>query len=347
MTYLNYQGFSAGIIISFFLIIILIATKKYHIKFSSDANYGPQKVHSLQIMRIGGIITLPSYLLTSYFFEHYKLFFFELSLVLIPAYIYGLREDLFKNITPFKRLIGILLSAILIKIYLGISLTDFGLFKINQNYLIIFITVLGITTLANAFNIIDGLNGLSLGTTIINLLFIFLISMKVHDNFIQNLCLFLIFPFITIILFNFPIARLFSGDAGAYVMGICVSVASILLAENNNSVNPFCSLLIIIYPLYECVRSFFRRLFAGRRIDVPDNFHLHSLIYKYLQNKINIKFANPIASCSILILPFLCSLWSYIYNDQQYKLILGIFIFVMIYEILTAIILKILSSYKI
>lgn len=347
MTYFSYQGFYVGIIISFILLIILIATKKYHIKYSLDENRGPQKVHSLKIMRIGGIITIPSYLLASYFFEHDRLFFFELSLSFIPAYIYGLREDFFKNITPFKRFIAILLSAILIKIYLGISLTDFGLFKINQTYLIIFITVIGITTLANAFNIIDGLNGLSLGTTIINLLFIFLISMKVQDNFIQNLCLFLIFPFITMILFNFPTARIFSGDAGAYVMGFSVSVAAILIAENNNSVNPFCSLLIIIYPLYECIRSFFRRLFTGRRIDVPDNFHLHSLIYKYLQKKMNLKFANPIASCSILILPFLCSLWSYIYNNQQYKLILGIFIFIMIYEILTAIILKRLSSYKI
>ena len=139
MTHLSYQGFYVGIIISFFLIIILLATKKYHIKFSLDENHGPQKVHSLKIMRIGGLITIPSYLMASFFFEHYRLFFFELGLVLIPAYIYGLREDLFKNITPFKRLIGILLSAILIKIYLGISLTDFGLFKIDQNYLIMFI----------------------------------------------------------------------------------------------------------------------------------------------------------------------------------------------------------------
>ena len=283
-------------------------------------------------MRIGGLITVPSYLMASYFFEN-QIFLINLSLILIPAVFLGLKEDLFKNVPPINRLLVIFLISFLIIFFLKILITDFGIIKINQIILSYFITILGLTTISNAFNIIDGLNGLSIGTAIINLFFIFLISLNVEDSFTQNLSLFLIFPFVVIFVFNFPFAKVFSGDAGAYVMGFSVGITSILISENNSLVNPFCSLLIIIYPLYECIRSFFRRIIAKRRIDCPDNYHFHSLVYKLLQYKVPNEFANPLSSSLVLLLPLSSSTWAYFNFSNQNELIMGIFLFIIFYEL--------------
>lgn len=339
-------GFFVGITISFIFLFILYFTKSFHIQYTADNNHGPQKIHNGQVMRIGGLITLPSYFLASYFFEN-QLFLINLSLILIPTVFLGLKEDFYKNVPPIKRLFGILLTSFLIIFFLKIFLTDFAIIKINHIILIYFITILGLTTISNAFNIIDGLNGLSLGTTIINLSFIFLISLKVQDGFTQNLSLFLIFPFIVIFVFNFPFAKVFSGDAGAYVMGISVGITSILISENNSLVNPFCSLLIIIYPLYECVRSFFRRIIAKRRIDYPDNYHFHSLVYQLFKHRVPNKFANPLSSLLVLLLPLSSSTWAYLNFNNQNKLIFGVIIFLVFYELTALVVSKNLKNKKI
>ena len=336
-------GFYIGIAISFLFLLILQFTKSFHIHLSADNNNGPQKIHNGQVMRIGGGITVPSYLLASYFFEN-QFFLINLSLILIPAFFLGIKEDLFKNVPPINRLLGIFLTSFLIIFFLKILITDFGVFKINHIILSYFITILGLATISNAFNIIDGLNGLSLGTAIINLCFIVLISLKVQDSFTQNLSLFLLFPFIVIFVFNFPFAKVFSGDAGAYVMGFSVGITSILISENNSLVNPFCSLLIIIYPLYECIRSFFRRIITKTRIDNPDNYHFHSMVYQLLYRKLQKKFVNPLSSLLVLFLPLSSSTWAYLNYDNQDKLIFGIIAFFISYELIAYLVYKNLSN---
>ena len=88
-------------------------------------------------------------------------------------------------------------------------------------------TVLVITTLTNAVNIIDGLNGLSIGTCIIMAGAVGIIAdMRMtyisasHDLYCKHAWLFVI---------NFPLGRIFIGDGGAYLMGAIVAMLTILL----------------------------------------------------------------------------------------------------------------------
>jgi UDP-GlcNAc:undecaprenyl-phosphate/decaprenyl-phosphate GlcNAc-1-phosphate transferase len=329
----DYIFFFLGLCISFSLLTLLYFTRELHLKLTSDTLNGFQKIHQGKIIRIGGIVTIPSYFFASCFSGDNKILFFQIVFAFLPAFFFGLKEDLYKNVSPLKRLIGIILTATFIVIFLKIQLKDLGLFKIDNIILITVLTILAITTMANALNIIDGLNGLSIGTTLIILFFIFLLAFKIQDILIINLTLFLIFPYVSILVFNFPFAKIFSGDAGAYIMGCSISIAGIMVSENNISVNPFTVLLMIIYPLYECIRSFIRRLLLGKRIDHPDDLHLHSLLFKlFLQKKMNSRLANPCASVAILTLPLFCCLWAIINYQNQNKLIVGIIIFLWFYE---------------
>ena len=71
-------GFFIGVTISFIFLSILYFTKNFHIQYTADNNNGPQKVHNGKVMRIGGLITVPSYLMASYFFEN-QIFLINLS----------------------------------------------------------------------------------------------------------------------------------------------------------------------------------------------------------------------------------------------------------------------------
>lgn len=344
MINLNFDPFLIGILFSLIFLILLYLTKKKHIQYSKDNDKGPQKIHEHSVIRIGGIIIIPSYLLTSYFFENNQLYFIKLSLVLLPAFVFGLQEDFSKNVSPIWRFIAIVITAHLIKFYLGISLSDFSLFKIENFLLILCLTVIGITTMANAYNMIDGLNGLALGTGIIGLTSFFLLALKTGDSYTANLSLFLMFPFIALLTFNFPFGNVFIGDAGAYILGCSVSIVAIVLSENNNSINPFCSFLIIIYPLYECIRTFFRRLVTNQRVYDPDNQHLHSLVYQLFEHRLLKKYANPLSSLLILLFPLSSSFWAYSNFNNQNKLIFGIIVFLTVYELTALLVLKMLKT---
>ncbi len=335
MTESNFDFVFISFFSSLFFLCLLQFTKKFHIKLSLDDSKGPQKIHSEQIMRIGGVIIVPSYFLTTFFFEQNQIFYLKLCLVLIPVLFFGLAEDLFKNVKPYKRLIGTLITAFLIYFFLETALSDFSIIKFKQPILILFLTVLGITTITNAFNIIDGLNGLSLGIAIISLLSIFFVAINIKDTFSADLVIFLVSPLIPIFIFNFPLSKIFIGDGGAYILGCIISLATITISENNNEVNPFFSFLIILYPLYECVRSFVRRLINSKRFDWPDNSHLHSVLYQwFVSKKLQPKAANPIASFTILTSVLILNIWGIRNFDDRNNLILGCIVFIIFYELL-------------
>ena len=63
-----------------------------------------------------------------------------------------------------------------------------------------------------------------------------------------------------VFLFNFPFGKIFVGDGGAYFIGAVIAAMAVLLPERNNSVSPYASAIIVIYPFYELMRSFLRRL---------------------------------------------------------------------------------------
>ena len=344
MINLSFVPFFIGILFSFLLLTLFYLTKNKHIQYSKDNDKGPQKIHNHLAIRTGGIIIIPSYLLASYFFEDNQIYFMKLCLVLIPAFLVGLFEDFSKNVSPILRFIAIVITAHLIKFYLGIFLTDFSLFKIENYFLILSLTIIAITTMSNAYNMIDGLNGLALGTGMISFISFFLLALKTGDTNTANLTLFLVFPFIALFTFNFPFGNIFIGDAGAYILGCSVSIVAIVISENNHSINPFCSFLIIIYPLYECIRTFFRRLITNQKVYNPDNQHLHSLVYQLFQYRMLKKYSNPLSSLLILLFPLSSSLWAYLNFNNQNNLIFGIIVFLIIYELITLVVLKKLKN---
>ena len=103
----------------------------------------------------------------------------------------------------------------------------------------------------------------------------------------------------------------------------------------NEIVSPFACFILALYPSYEILRSFFRRLISKNVVSMsPDLKHLHSLYYQLISKRCSLnKFnKNSISSLFSLISHFFICIWTTIYYTNLDYLLLGILIHIFLYE---------------
>lgn len=102
----------------------------------------------------------------------------------------------------------------------------------------IIFTIISITGLSNAYNIIDGFNGLASMVSIICLLAIGYIAFKTNDINLAAACLIVIGSIGGFFIWNYPKDLIFLGNGGAYLIGFLIASFSILLVLHNPNVSP-------------------------------------------------------------------------------------------------------------
>ena len=138
----------------------------------------------------------------------------------------------------------------------------------------------------NGSNLIDGFNGL-LG---IHSLVIFIILFAINLININNNLIYILFylSLLTLVFlkFNFPKSQIFLGDSGAYLLGMLIAISVIKTSILNPSISPFFFCILLFYLFFEVFFSFCRKLFVVKQSPLlPDNQHLHMLLYKVLLKK--------------------------------------------------------------
>ena len=146
--------------------------------------------------------------------------------------------------------------------------------------------IFAIVGIANAFNIIDGFNGL-----LLSYCFGIGLSILFNNQFVATAyeyTLDLMAVILGLLLFNF-FGKIFMGDAGAYMLGIIIS-SGVIVLQQNNDYSPWYVFLIFIYPVTEVLTSIIRKVFIRNRSAMePDGLHFHMLIYKRLSKKIGFR----------------------------------------------------------
>ncbi|HOZ50953.1 MAG TPA: MraY family glycosyltransferase [Chitinophagaceae bacterium] len=253
----------------------------------------PQKLHNEPTPRIGGL----GIFIACVFMTKDLELGLKIILCLIPAFLAGFLEDLFAKITPLRRLLIMSISAVMSIYLIDAVVLDFGFMTVPY-WLGTFITMIAILGLINGTNLIDGFNGLSSGVCFIIFSTYFVISLRVGDQtmaFINLICMASILGFL---LFNFPFGKIFLGDGGAYSLGFMLAVLSILIVKRNPDVSPWFALVCLIYPVWEVIFSFSRRMIIHRLSPLhPDSKHVHQLVFRNIT-----KHNNPLTS--LLIFPF-------------------------------------------
>lgn len=308
--------------------------------YSNDLSFGPQKIHQGSVSRLGGVgifLSLASYCI---FADNFGYLMSIILMTATPILIVGVVEDLTAKIIARNRLLISLLSGLLFSLVSNYSITKLGFDFLDSivetQVLSIILTSIAIAGLVNAINIIDGLNGLAAGTAIIMSLCFALIAFNVGDVEIFVISLVVVAATSGFLIWNFPGGKIFLGDGGAYLLGALLACLAITLSERNEAISPFFSLLVVLYPIYETLRSAVRRIFTkGISAFEPDAKHLHSLVFKLFVQKISMRsvFQNSLAAVCIMFLPLGTSFWAIMNYSSHYLLIIGSLLFVVVYEL--------------
>ena len=337
---------SAGFFATWAITFLFVYFSTIGLAIGVDSQEGPQKIHIGAVPRLGGCALAIGMLAQASIYSGDEWFLFWLTLgSCFPVFCAGLVEDITGQVSPTQRLIWSIVTGLLFAIVSNYSITDVGINSINrflsfEIFSIIF-TVLALATLSNAINIIDGLNGLAAGTAIISTASIFWVSLGLEDEFLCFTAASVLFSTFGFLWFNFPIGRIFLGDAGAYFLGAFGGALTIMLSERHEDLSPFFCLTIIVFPLYELFRSVARRCFAhNTNAFSADAKHLHSILFKLLSARMDVcpKFINSFAASIILLLPMLTNTWAIIFKTNPMLLITGLGLFVLMYELFTIIV---------
>ncbi len=270
--------------------LLIIRYQHLHTHVTGDSELsGPQKFHHRIVPRIGGLAILTALILAGcvrWMQDSLSgTFFFTIILAGLPAWLVGISEDLTKRVSVRTRLLITSLSALLVGYLLNAWITRIDVPGLDSILMIpvvsILFTCIAITGLANAYNIIDGFNGLASMVAIIALLAISYVAFRVGDLPIIIAALPMVGALAGFFLWNYPRGLIFLGDGGAYLIGFWVATLSILLVIRHPNVSPWFAVLVNCYPIFETLFSIWRKkIHQGKSPGQADAAHFHSLIYR-------------------------------------------------------------------
>jgi len=271
---------------SFAICVLLVVTKSHHGHLSMDSAIGVQKIHEAPTPRIGGLAVAGGLLIgLAVAGPAARSVLLPMLLAALPAFLIGLWEDVTKRVRVRTRLGVTMLSGLLGWIITGVSLTRVnvpGMDYVLSTVLPISVlfTAFAVTGAANAFNIIDGFNGLSSGVAIVCLSALAAIAGRAGDIPMVYACAFIGAAALGFLLVNFPWGKIFLGDGGAYLLGFLIGWIAVWLPMRNHGISVWATLLACAYPILETGFSIWRRSRRDRSPGDADRLHLHSLVQR-------------------------------------------------------------------
>jgi UDP-GlcNAc:undecaprenyl-phosphate GlcNAc-1-phosphate transferase len=262
-----------------------------------------RRVNKKPMPRLGGIAVIAGffvstiYLLISMSIEG-KLVLFEedmlwLKLVgfFVGIIILGITcfIDDSKGIPSWVKLIAQVISATIVVICgtrignINLPFIDSKIFFYDWfSYIITIGWIVGIT---NAINLIDGLDGLSSGITLISCFSLLIIFTLNASPLIAILLITALAGSIVGFLpFNFSPARTFIGDTGSNFLGFSLAVISILgVAKTYTALVLIAPIIVLGLPIFDTIFAIIRRIIKGKSIKAvfkADKGHLHHRLMK-------------------------------------------------------------------
>ena len=341
---------------SLFVTLLVIRSARRHAALTPDHLNRPQNFHSRPVPRIGGVSLLAGVLVTFAWAQGSlpgeTMLLWLLLAAALPAFLSGVIEDLYKNVSPRKRLffntvsagLGIwLLNAVLTRTHIP------GVDQVIRWYpAAVALTLLAVTGVANAINIIDGFNGLASMCVLFMLLALAYVAFQVGDNYVFTVALIISGSVLGFFVWNYPAGLVFLGDGGAYFLGFMLAELSILLIGRNASVSPIFPLLLCAYPIFETLFSIYRRrVVRGVAAIAPDGIHLHTLIHRrIIRAAFRVDFDRRQIARNSMTSPYLWALCllsvipSVLWWDNTPVLTIFVFLFMASYVLLYCLILR-------
>ena len=275
---------SSAFLITFAWLVLL---RPIAIKIGLTDKPSARKKHNGDIPLIGG---LSIYLCMVFFiFAESKWISINMGFLTASSLIIatGLMDD-FKNLNLKIRFLAEIVAILIIIKWGGIEITSLGnilgLGEIQLGNFSTPFTVFAILGGINAFNMIDGIDGLAGGTSLIIYFVLSLLFVTTHYTSFLSLCLVLAAATTAFLLFNLPMlgrkkAMVFLGDAGSMLLGFTICILIISASQGDHKIiAPVTALWLIGSPLLDTFAIMIQRINQGRSPFAPDREHLHHLL---------------------------------------------------------------------
>jgi UDP-N-acetylmuramyl pentapeptide phosphotransferase/UDP-N-acetylglucosamine-1-phosphate transferase len=264
----------------------LVLSQRWHGHLSHDNAFGVQNHHTEPTPRIGGMAIalglLLAWLLAA---PDVRAIIGPMLLAGIPAFAFGLAEDITKNVGVRPRLLATMFSGVLAWYLTDVAMQNTGVpvldWVLGFMPLAVIFTAFAVGGVSNAVNIIDGFNGLAAGAVAIMLAALGLMALNLGDAPLATVCFIAAVCALGFGAVNWPLGKIFLGDGGAYLLGFVLAWLAVLLPMRNPEVNAWATILVCLYPVLEVAFSVQRRRHrAGHHPGQPDKVHLHHLIHR-------------------------------------------------------------------
>jgi len=198
-TLINANLFSALMAGSVALLVamLLVRTQHLHGHLSMDSDQGVQKFHTSPTPRVGGI-AIATGIVAGYVMANpgEKTLLGPLIVAGVPAFAFGLLEDVTKRVSVRTRLLATMACGVLGWAITGYSITYANLpgldWLLGFTIFSVLFTAFAVGGIANAINIIDGFNGLAAGSVIIILSAFGVMATALGDHDLALVCMVLI-----------------------------------------------------------------------------------------------------------------------------------------------------------
>lgn len=239
-----------------------------------------RKVHSAPVPRLGGLGILAGLGAAVIFAGAGReaVSFFAAAVIIFAV---GLIDDL-KNINWKYKMAGTIIATSITVFYGGIVLDDlgdlFGTGNIRLGILSVPFTFFCVIGVVNALNMIDGLNGLAGGLSVIMLGALAFFAYLSGSAAFVYVAVALIGALAGFLVFNYPKGSIFMGDSGSNLIGFALAISSIALFRTELPSEPMIPVVILSLPIFDTVRVMVGRMRKGKSPFYPDKTHIHHIL---------------------------------------------------------------------
>lgn len=296
-------------------IITLITIKlliKYASKFKLIDIPNHRSVHTNITPRGAGIGIIAGVMLSDMlFYENAMMEHFAIYLAVSLVFFIGILDD--RHDTKPKWKFGVILISTLLLYFNGISIDTLGKFfgyDLALTWMALPFTFFAIAGFTNALNLVDGLDGLAGGISIVILSILFTIGVEHNDLFLIQVSLSLIVAILGFLVFNWNPAKIFMGDSGSLTIGFIIALLAIKALPY---IQPTSVLFIAAIPIMDTLIVMVRRLKNGKSPFSPDKLHMHHLLLKFFRGNVKKTVA------FLIMLQLLYSLLGLNFSDYEYQ----------------------------
>jgi len=301
---------------------------------------GERSTHSVKTPTLGGVgiyislvvlITILGGVLDT------KILLLILGSVTILFFL-GLKDDLL-ILSPTKKLFGQILAALVLIVFTDTRIIGFsGLFGITilPYWISVTFTMFVYILIINAYNLIDGVDGLAGGLALLAAASFLFLAVKIEDITMASVAVGILGAIIPFLRLNLSQKKkIFMGDTGSMIIGFLIAFFSVRFIAQTQLSNvsifqnssPIIVLSIVFFPLLDTMRIFFIRLILFKKSPFSaDRNHLH---HRFLQFGFNhAQTTGYIVALNLMLIAFSYSLKELnILYQLIWLIVIGIFLY--------------------